>query len=466
MASTTRGSIKISTANGIGAALVDVLGGEGYKPDEWEQNINLCGIHAADIESALENIEEDAGTGTERGSILLTTANAIGRTLNKKFNTSRGFSPREWASAASKLEPLPERTASGAIANITDGADGVPVKSWQVTLPASLSGYSEIGCTKSGKNLANIGAVTTCTNRPGSITNNGDGTITVTTGNQQNVKSMQTLGDICPYVKVGEEYYLSADSTGTNKYIYLHQVSTIWNYGAKKTITAEMLASDVSFYASGANGTTATISNLMLRPAIDTDATYEAYTAPTTATASLGRTIYGGTADVVNGTGTDGYGYIVFDGSNDETWGGYSAYNGYYIDISDMKSGTRQDGVCNQLTCSKSTAQGQTNVFWLGAGNKRFYVIGVYDSMGNTLEAFKAYLAENPLILVYPLATATDFTFTPIPTPETALGVNNFWSDQGESSVTYRKDLDIPDPVPGNLLGMNNGNNNEEESEG
>ena len=265
--------------------------------------------------------------------------------LNKKFSTSTTYPPADWPDTINLMGPLPERTASASIAHIEDGASEVPLKNWLVTLPASLTGYSAIVGTKSGKNLANIGAVETCTGRPGSITNNGDGTITVTTGNQQNVKSMQTLGDICQYVKVGEEYYLSAESTGTNKYIYLHQVSTIWNFGAKKTITAEMLASDVSFYASGANGTTATISDLMLRPAIDTDASYTAYTAPTQYTASLGRTIYGGTADIVTGEGED--------------------------------------------------------------------------ENGNA------------------------FTFTPItPTPETK-NVCNFWADEGDSSVTYRADIDL-----------------------
>lgn len=338
MAVTNRGSILISTANDIGSSLVDVIGGEGYTPNEWSKEINLCGIAASDIPTALDNIEESTPSGTDRGSISLDTANAVGAVLNKKYNTARGFKPSEWASAISFLEPLPERTASGAIANIQDGADKVPVKSWQVTLPANLSGYTEVNGTK----------------------NTGSGT---------------------PEIQYN---------------------------------------------------------------------------------ANLGRTIYGGTADIVNGQGTDGYGYIVFDGSNDENWGGYSAYNGYYIGISDMKSGTRQDGVCNQLTCSKSTAQGQTNAFWLGVGNARFYVIGVYDSMGNTLEAFRAYLAENPLILVYPLANSTDFAFTPIdPIPETENGVNNFWSDEGDSSVVYRADIDSPDPS--NLLGLSNSNNNIEE---
>ena len=60
--------------------------------------------------------------------------------LNKKFSTSTTYPPTDWPDTVNLMGPLPEPTASGAIANITDGADGVPLKNWLVTLPASLDG--------------------------------------------------------------------------------------------------------------------------------------------------------------------------------------------------------------------------------------------------------------------------------------------------------------------------------------
>ena len=129
MAVTNRGSILISTANDIGSSLVDVIGGEGYSPNEWAKEINICGIAAADIPTALDNIEESTPSGTDRGDISLDTANAVGAVLNKKFNTARGFKPSEWASAISKLTELEVKTASGAIASFNDGADDVPIES-------------------------------------------------------------------------------------------------------------------------------------------------------------------------------------------------------------------------------------------------------------------------------------------------------------------------------------------------
>ena len=337
MASTTRGSIKLSTANGIGAALVDKLGGTGYSPSEWKDNINLCGIHAADIETALANIEESSGTGEERGSILLSTANAIGAMLNKKFDTSRGFNPKEWASAISKLEPLPERTASGAIAHIEDGASEVPAKNWLVTLPASLSGYSAVNGTK---------------------------------------------------------------NTGTG-------------------------------------------------------------TPETQYTASLGRTIYGGTADIVKGEGSENCTNrnLVGDGF---TW----SYNTTELNFPYFTIGSNApnkasnknfvcEGYVNNGNYRSNLQDGEIGVFNNTTGIYRFCV---RDDSCTTLEQFLEKNANTKI--TYEVTTPTDFTFTPInPTPETE-NVCNFWADEGDSSVTYRADIDSTEPEEESLLGAIN---NEEE---
>ncbi len=54
--------------------------------------------------------------------------------LNKKFGTSTTYAPATWPDNVNLLGPLPEKTASGSVAAITDGADGVPVKSWVITI--------------------------------------------------------------------------------------------------------------------------------------------------------------------------------------------------------------------------------------------------------------------------------------------------------------------------------------------
>ncbi len=157
MAVTNRGSILISTANDIGSSLVDVIGGDGYSPNEWAKEINICGIAAADIPTALDNIEESTPSGTDRGDISLDTGNAVGAVLNKKFNTARGFKPSEWASAISKLTELEVKTASGAIASFNDGADDVPIESatFEFSPNQDLNGQDAPYPPGGGKNLFN-----------------------------------------------------------------------------------------------------------------------------------------------------------------------------------------------------------------------------------------------------------------------------------------------------------------------
>ena len=97
-----------------------------------------------------------------------------------------------------------------------------------------------------------------------------------------------------------------------------------------------------------------------------------------------------------------------------------------------------EDAIAQQDGMTKENYIGYLDrlyVFWLGVGNSRLYVIGVYDSMGNTLEAFKAYLAENPLILVYPLATSTDFTFRSARSPLQHSSVRTGISSERNSST-------------------------------
>lgn len=475
MASTTKGSIKISTANGIGAALVDVLGGEGYKPDKWEESINICGIHAADIEDALDNIEESAGTGAERGSILLSTANAIGATLNKKFNTSRGFKPKEWASAASKLEPLPERTASGAIANITDGADGVPLKNWLVTLPASLDGYTEVNGYKQGANVIDYAS---------NLTSGTSGGLTFSASSDGAISYSGTASSTFAYITAKFDFAIKSGQTFTfsrnTAFSYIHRITLTFSddttanvsISANDTSVTYTPAKDVKavrLLVAGLATSTSYNDTVYLQTEYGSTATaYEPYEAPTQYTASLGRTIYGGTVDIITGEGEDDGAVVTLDENGSYGISLGSTTNRIAVNFYNSVGKTDGTFVSNELTTGENSSGGYKNDDWVVWGSTIAPRMWISVPLTiDTVDKFKQYLQNNPITIAYELATATAFTFTPI-TAETALGVNNFWADEGDSAVTYRKDLDIPDPEPGNLLGMNNENNNEneEESEG
>ena len=78
--------------------------------------------------------------------------------LNKKFGTSTTYDPAGWPADVNLLGPLPIKSASGAIASFSDGADGVPVKSCVVSFlpsggggtpsaPVAIVGHSGITLT-------------------------------------------------------------------------------------------------------------------------------------------------------------------------------------------------------------------------------------------------------------------------------------------------------------------------------
>lgn len=434
MPSTTRGSILISTANDIGTTLVDKLGGTGYTPDEWDSAANLCGIASADIETALENITESTPQGAERGSMSIAKANSIGSVLNKKFNTSRGFKPSEWASAISFLEPLPERTASGSIAHIEDGADAVPLKNWLVTLPASLSGYSEVNGVKAGKNLIKPDRYQTAANNLALGQNDGT-----------------SFGT---FLKAGT-YTISYTTTGETCYIYRREENDASNTNMGKRLNVSFtLENDGNFrfWLYGDGAVAANISNVQIEVG-STATAYEAYTSPTTYTASLGRTIYGGTADIVTGEGSNGS--ILIDLSelswNMDNDTHFRSRQTDYTGASGW-SGNWQNTVSNRFVCENpATAFTNRSDYSFANIPQNYYNFDIKVPTGIFADAnaFKAWLANidgnnTHAVVVIDRLNAETFTFTPItPTPETALGVNNFWADEGDSSVVYRADIDL-----------------------
>lgn len=209
--------------------------------------------------------------------------------LNKKFGTSTTYAPNTWPDNVNLLGPLPEKTASGSVASITDGADGVPIKAWEVTLPASLDGYSEVNGVRSGANLFNeeweVGGINDTTGLPNSDTNKiRSKTFSIIKG-----------GTTC-YVSVPQPirvlFYASDES-------FISETANIRNnsFNVPSNCSLFKIRGTVDY------GTTYNDDIMIVYGS--TSITYTPYTAPTTYTAQLGRTVYGGTADIVTGEGTD-----------------------------------------------------------------------------------------------------------------------------------------------------------------
>lgn len=430
MPSTTRGSILISTANDIGSTLVDKLGGDGYAPEEWDSAANLCGIASADIVTALSNIQESTPGGADRGSISIAKANSIGRILNKKFDTSRGFKPSEWASAIDKLTPLEIKTASGPIANFPDGADDVPMSSVVAHIAPNLTGTNAVNMVQSGKNLIKPDKYQTAGN---------------------NLALGQTDGtSFGTFLKAGT-YTISYETTGETCYIYRREENDASNTNmGKKLSTNFTLESDGNFrfWLYGDGAVSANISNVQIEVG-STATTYVPYSAPTTYTANLGRTVYGADADLVSGQGSETYPTIkisdltfvkvadcqhTFTCTNLPRKYGNGVYNIFSSAFATYTSGHSTGSNIASLET------GHDNTIFINGGSARFYI--TTDSSYDDKTATDFVNDYGNTELIYEASTPETFTFDGQEIPS-LLGVNNLWHDDGETEVVYRADIDL-----------------------
>lgn len=424
MPSTTRGSILISTANDIGEALVDKLGGVGYSPNEWKDKFNLCGIAPVDSAPALSVLADSAGTGDERGSILIATADAIGAILNKKYNVLRGFKPKEWASACRKMKALEEGSvASASIASFSDGADTVPLTSCVCSIDANLDGKSAVVCSHEKKNFANFtdgkginssGQITSDANRTATetpISIIGNATYKVVAISEQTVNFIIAVFNGSTLVRrtAGISNGSIVDTSGgTDLYVCAYSTSTVTHTGDK----------------------------VMVISGTDTDvSTYEPYQAPTTYTADLGRAVLCGNANIITGSGIDNGVKIKL---NSLTWSynntsySYGFFDAQY-NITDMTE--NMNFACteyvNRQNSRNALADGEIGVYNKATSTRRLVI---RDDSCATLEAFLTKIAD--YYLAYESTTDTPFTFEPVKI-DSFEGVNNIWNDCGNTAVEY-----------------------------
>lgn len=170
-----------------------------------------------------------------------------------------------------------------------------------------------------------------------------------------------------------------------------------------------------------------------------TDTEYHAYEGDTYTT-SLGQTVYGGTLDVVSGELVVDRKGVTFDGSSDEVWSKYGTGTRFTVDVFDYTSPTSSaiddKLVANYLRTIAKSGQG-TPTGVISGGDTGYHRIMVNVGV-ETIGGMRAYLTDNPLQVVYPLATPQTIQLTPTEV-RTLLGTNNVWSD-GDVVVVYSAD--------------------------
>ncbi len=360
--------------------------------------------------------------------------------LNKKFGTATSYAPGTWPDDVNLMGPLPEKTiVSSPIADFSDGADDVPTKSLVVTIPASLSGVSSVTETQTGRNLFDK--------------------TTATIGKYINVNGQEATNGIKAHsallpLKPSTTYYMSGHADASYYTILAldkdMNVLSTWYGGASKT---EPFVATTPNNAKWCylNFNADQIDNVIFAEST-TAIPYEPYNG-TTYTANLGRTIYGGTPDIVNGTGKEICGKIVFDGS-ETRWAEYATGNGYAIPLTGMKRGTWYTSPLALSSPLPKVPNNDNLGVRIGVNNDGIYVVQANTISGVTdLASFKAWLSENPLTIIYPLDTEIDFTFDGQEI-NTRLGYNAFWSDEGDTEVTYRADISLALQAVSGLRGL------------
>lgn len=392
------------------------------------------------------------GSGGGGGTIPSELQANMDAVFNKKFNTSgQTYDSDGWPDDVNLMGPLSEKTVSGAIAVIEDGADDVPTKSVKVTLPASLSGVSAVSVVNSGKNLlllTQYGDKNIVNQTTGAITRNGttswawsyDNTtlrVTLPAGTYKLYCWLSVAGGSGNRVRTydSDENIITGADASLVGLTYYEGTFTLTE---KKSLGVGLKQPENS---------TAYI-------AISTSATtlsqYELYNG-TQYTASLGRTIYGGEVDIVNGTGKENCAKIKFSELN---WTYYTSGTNpifYANNVPDMRIYSRGempniaiDGYTTRTAHSRSNlSTNMANMECSAIENAQTIAFrnDAYTSVSDMLEDM-----GNEYI-VYEVATPTDFAFDGQEI-DTMLGYNAFWSDDGDTEVTYRSSGTITPVVP------------------
>ena len=241
-------------------------------------------------------------------------------------------------------------------------------------------------------------------------------------------------------VEPNAEYYFHTSANGRNNpFFYDENKNFVQRYGSYITNSQITVPSDchyMKFGMTSAYGATYNNDISINYPSTDTD--YHAYQG-TTYTTALGRTVYGGTLDVVSGELTVDRAMVTLDG--DEDWSLYAPPNydeTYWMQISDKMK---------QILTSISSAYENADAVWESAGVGKYGVFSDHPTLPRlyfrppnssitSLGEWKTWLASNPLQVVYTLATPTTYQLTPQEV-ELLTGTNNVWSDGGDVTLEY-----------------------------
>ena len=354
----------------------------------------------------------------------------------------------------------PTETASGDVAVIHDGADNLPVRDLSVAIepvqtgtgtpsPSNVRAISGWDAVKVARTSRNILEVYPRTGKSASVTytNNADGSVTL------NGTASVASGVVLPRVKESRNlkpgtYYarlFGGNLTGLTMQVYSNGASTsIFNRQSGSFTIPE---DSVSNYIRIRWDSGTVLDNVVVYPMLvegtEEPTAYE-YPQADTHTLTLPATVYGGTLDVTKGILTVDRGFVTWNGAEEWTLsGGKKARCNIYALQNLIKKPTAATEVLEGLQASYLPAQTDNATYQgtIGISCQTNGVVGItLTGEATTADAVKAYLAEHPLQVVYPLATPITYTLIPVQV-KTLLGENRIYADAGQVTVQYRADF-------------------------
>lgn len=340
-------------------------------------------------------------------------------------------------------------TASGSVVAFSDGADNIPLKSCIITVPPTLDGISELDVHHMNSNLLTLNIESQVKNGL-TLTVNQDGTIRVSGTSTNNTEFV--LGTVTRALNT--DYILTGcppnGSTSTYRQIVRYTkdgsgVQTSSDIGAgytcKATTRPDANGFKISIYIYSGQ-TVDLLYKPMFRPSIIYNRIFYKSTEFLSSVINLGRTIYGGEVDALNGNSKDTHNRIDM-GSLEWTYHPagdvYSDYFDCYLPSDSIKGNSSYAfyGITEDYISIKSgsIAKGDyTDMVMALASNSRRFII--CDTRYTSAEALTAALQGK--YLVYPLDITEEFTVTPL-SMSSQLDNNCIWSFKGETAVTYYK---------------------------
>ena len=368
--------------------------------------------------------------------------------------------------AAQELQSLLIReTASGAVASFADGADNIPMQSVLAEItpvqsgtgdpsPSNvrpISGRTGMTVTRCGRNLCEDFTESGICIKQGEHEYKIIKTGTTIAGRSANA-------DCALKANVSYIISLTADTaniSGLTIAIRAHtvdgvntsRISLISNGANEIKYTPTQDIEYLNFYLGTETesiGAYVIIKNLMVRPESITDDTYAPYTGTTIPITweSIAGTVYGGTLDVVSGVLTvDSFYYEVpADSVMQASSGGYQYFSTPNRPVGVAYSEAPVGLYCNRLPSVARSAT-RTNAWGIA------YDTGV-DRLQMKLQDIttqadaRAWVTDNPLQVVYKLATPQTYQLTPTEV-RTLLGGNSIYTDAGDVSVEYVADTKL-----------------------